>query len=182
MQKVPSEMSAGIKVAPDTVRIERHLPGPVERLWAYLTESEKRRQWLAAGEMELFAGGRVELRFRHHELSHEQMPDRYRDAASGEPMYGEIIACDPPRLLTFSWPGDNGRSEVTFELTPEGEDVCLVVTHRRLPDMEGMISVASGWEAHLGILEDRLSGRQPRGFWSTHKQLKEEYAKQFAAG
>lgn len=30
--------------APATVRIERVLPGPVERVWAYLTESEKRRE------------------------------------------------------------------------------------------------------------------------------------------
>lgn len=180
MQKAPPEVPAGTRIAPDTVRIERYLPGPVERLWAYLTESEKRRQWLAAGEMEPFAGGRVELRFRHHELSHEQTPDRYRHVAGGEPTYGEIIACDPPRLLAFSWPGDNGKSEVTFELTPEGRDVRLVVTHRRLPDTKAMISVASGWQAHLGILGDRLSGRPPRGFWSTHARLEEEYAKQFA--
>ena len=30
-----------------TVRFERLLPGPIERVWAYLTESEKRRKWLA---------------------------------------------------------------------------------------------------------------------------------------
>ena len=31
----------GVQTAPDTVRIERLLPGPIERLWAYLTESDK---------------------------------------------------------------------------------------------------------------------------------------------
>lgn len=30
--------------APATVRIERILPGLIERVWAYLTESEKRRE------------------------------------------------------------------------------------------------------------------------------------------
>ena len=33
-----------------TVRFERLLPGPIERVWAYLTESEKRRKWLASGD------------------------------------------------------------------------------------------------------------------------------------
>ena len=38
----------GVVTAPRTVRIERILPGPVERVWAYLTESDKRKKWLAA--------------------------------------------------------------------------------------------------------------------------------------
>jgi uncharacterized protein YndB with AHSA1/START domain len=44
-------------VKPSTVRIERLLPGPVERVWAYLTESTKRATWLAAGEFDLRVGG-----------------------------------------------------------------------------------------------------------------------------
>lgn len=31
-------------VAPDTLRIERILPGPIERIWPFLTESDKRKQ------------------------------------------------------------------------------------------------------------------------------------------
>jgi len=172
--------ASGVVTAPGTVRIERVLPGPAERLWEYLTDSEKRRLWLAAGEMELFAGGGVELLFRHRELSHEPTPDRYKAMETRPAMFGEVIECDPPRLLTYSWPGDGGNSEVTFELFPEGPNVRLVVTHRRLDSTEMMISVASGWEAHLGILEDRLSDREPRGFWSTHAGFEKEYARKFA--
>ena len=32
-----------------------------------------------------------------------------------------------------------------------------MVTHRRLPDRKGMVSVAGGWHAHVGILEDVLA-------------------------
>ena len=39
-----------------TLQIQRVLPGPVERVWAYLTDGELRRQWLAAGEMRLEPG------------------------------------------------------------------------------------------------------------------------------
>jgi hypothetical protein len=36
---------------PGTFRIECLLPGPIERLWSYLTESEKRRRWFGAGQV-----------------------------------------------------------------------------------------------------------------------------------
>ena len=34
---------------PSTLTIQRMLPGPIERVWAYLTDSDLRRKWLAAG-------------------------------------------------------------------------------------------------------------------------------------
>ena len=43
----------GRLIEPATLKIERLLPGPIERVWAYLTESDLRRQWLASGEMPL---------------------------------------------------------------------------------------------------------------------------------
>lgn len=169
----------GAIVADRTVRIERLLPGPIERVWAYLTDSDKRRQWLAAGGMELQPGGRVELLFRHHELSSEPTPEPYGHYKSSPAMLGEVIECDPPRLIAYTWPGDNGASEVTFELFPEGKDVLLVLTHRRLADAKTMTMVAAGWDAHLGILADRLKSVEPRGFWSTFGRLEKEYERRF---
>jgi len=168
----------------NTVRLERTLPGPIERVWAYLTEPEKRAKWLAGGAMQLRAGGRVELEFRHADLSAEKTaPDRYKKLnEEGHKLNGRVLACDPPRLLSYTWGDEAGKDgEVTFELTQRGADVLLVVTHRRLPDRKQMISVAGGWHAHLGILEDVLDGREPRGFWSTHAKVEAEYAKRFAA-
>lgn len=37
----------GEKIAEESIRFERLLPGPIERVWAFLTESDKRGQWLA---------------------------------------------------------------------------------------------------------------------------------------
>jgi len=67
---------------------------------------------------------------------------------------------------------------VTFELTPKGKDVLLVVTHRRLK-RGTMVSVASGWHTHLGILGDVLNGGKPRAFWATKLRMEEEYGKRF---
>lgn len=173
----------GVVTGPGTVRIERLLPGPIERIWAYLTESEKRGKWLAPGEMDLRVGGRVELKFFHAHLSAEKTPpEKYKQYQKGATVYGRITRCEPPRLLSYSWGGGPSEdSEVTFELTPGGKEVLLVLTHRRLGDRTTMVSVAGGWHTHLGILIDHLNGVEPRPFWSTHAKLEAEYEKRFAA-
>jgi uncharacterized protein YndB with AHSA1/START domain len=160
-----------------TVCIRRVLPGPIERVWAYLTESEKRGRWLASGPMELHVGGRVELNFRNAELTPhaEPTPEKYKGRGECASVHGRITRCDAPRLLSYTWGGPSGESEVTFELTPQGEDVMLVLTHRRLGNRGAMVSVAGGWHTHLGILLDQLEGREPRPFWSTFEPLEAEY-------
>ena len=75
----------GALVAPGSVRFERTLPGPIERVWAYLTEPDKRARWLAGGDMELEVGGRVELRFKHADLSPLEAPTPERFAATVQP-------------------------------------------------------------------------------------------------
>lgn len=172
----------GTSPEPRTVRIERLLPGPSERLWDYLVLSEKRRLWLAAGEMEPWVGGDLTLIFRHDELSDETTPEARAGSGEMAPMHGRVTEWDPPRLLAYTWPGDSGMSEVTFELFPEGGDVLLVLTHRHLADDGTMIMVASGWDTHLGVLIDRLEGRDPRGFWSTFARLRAVYSERFSDG
>lgn len=171
--------ASGVATAPGTVRIERILPGPAERLWAFLTESEKRRQWLASGHMEPRIGGRVEHLFRHAEFAGEPNPERYAKMADSPVMTGTITQWDPPRVLAYTWPGDGGSSEVTFELFPEGGNVRLVLTHQRLADRAGMISVASGWGAHLNVLAARLAGSPVRGFWKDIERLEAVYRDRF---
>jgi uncharacterized protein YndB with AHSA1/START domain len=167
----------GAATAPDTVRIERLLPGPIERVWSYLTESEKRGRWLATGRMELRVGGRVEHLFRNSTLTEEDKPPaKYAQCAEEARMQGTITACEPPTLLSYTWNESAGEeSEVTFELSVRGDDVQLVLTHRRLPNREEMLGVAAGWHTHLGILSDRLSGRTPPGFWATFARLEAAY-------
>jgi len=153
-------------VAPDTLRFERLLPGPIERVWAYLTESEKRGQWLSSGAMGLSVGSRFELHFHHVELSRTPVPapQRFKDHADGVTSQHQITACDPPRLLGFTWGNPAQPSEVRFELTPQGDEVRLVVTHSRLQPGD-MATTSGGWHTHLDVLADRLAGRQPQPFW-----------------
>ena len=166
------------RIAPDAIRLERLLPGPIERVWAFLTESDKRARWLAAGEMELKPGGKVELNFDHSKISPEPTPLKYRDMPMG--FTGKVMRCEPPRLLMFSWMESHGsHSEVTFELAERVEKVLLTITHRKLEDRNALLSVSGGWDVHVGILEDVLTDQAPRGFWSSHAKREQEYAARF---
>ncbi|HEY0504205.1 MAG TPA: SRPBCC family protein [Lysobacter sp.] len=168
----------GTVTAPDTVRIERILPGPIERVWAYLTESEKRGTWLARGDMDLRPGGAVELLFHNDALTDNDVPPPEKYAKYGGEIHshGRILECDPPRLLAFTWGEEDGSaSQVRIELSPRGDEVRLVLVHSRLASRDGMVSVSGGWHTHLGILADRLAGRTPAGFWATHAGVEAEY-------
>lgn len=166
-------------IEPGTIRFERLLPGPIERVWAYLTESDKKAQWLAAGDIELKIGGKVELNFRHKNLSEadDPIPEKYKHMEDGTGFTGQVTELDPPNLLSYTWgEGTGEESIVTFELEQQGDKVLLTLTHRHLgddPDM--LISVAAGWHTHLGILVDRVSGKEPKGFWKVHNRMEEEY-------
>jgi len=165
-------------VQPGTVRLERLLPGPLERVWAYITESDKRAKWLAAGEFDLRVGGKIRLEFDNSSLSCEKAaPEKYRERqiSKGHISEGVITRLDPMHALAHTWIWNGAETEVTYELTLKGKDVLLVIVHRRLQGRELQASVMGGWDVHTGILEDVLKGLEPRPFWSTHARLEREY-------
>ena len=174
----------GSYINPETLRFERLLPGPIERVWAFLTESDKKAKWLAGGNVEPRIGGKVELHFYHKNLSEEEdpIPEKYREMENGASYTGRVTQWDPPRLLSYTWfeedPDD--QSEVTFELIPQENDkVLLVLTHRRVGDKRNIIIGAlAGWHTHLNILADRLAGNQPKGFWKVHTMVEKDYDQQ----
>ena len=175
----------GEVIAPRTVRFERLLPGPIERVWSYLTDPEKRGTWLAKGNMDLRVDGPVELIFHNNQLTghDETAPPKYAKYGGVIHMAGHVVACEPPRLLTYTW---NERevgeaSEVTFELAPQGKNVLLTLTHRKLSGRSDMLSVSGGWHAHLDVLVDRLEGRKPGPFWPAHAKLADEYESRIPA-
>ena len=164
-------MSYGTLTDPATLTLQRRLPGPIERVWSYLVESDLRRQWLAAGEMELREGASFELVWRNDELS--------ASAAEHPEGFGEegretcrILEVRAPERLRFDWPG---AGEVTFDLKRAGDEVLLTVTHRQVPDRDRTVQFGSGWHMHLDILVARVAGTPPPSFWSGWKKLRAEY-------
>ncbi|HEX9522548.1 MAG TPA: SRPBCC family protein, partial [Reyranella sp.] len=144
----------GALTEPATLKLQRLLPGPIERIWAHLTESDLRRKWLAAGHMEMKGGAPFELVWRNDELTN---PPGQRPAGFGEEhrRQSRITELDPPRKLVMAW-GDSG--EISIELQPKGNQVLLTLIHRRLPDRATMLMVGAGWHMHLDILVARVTG------------------------
>lgn len=175
----------GIFPEPETIRFERLLPGPAEKVWDYLTKSELKAKWLSAGDVEPKAGGKVEFRFHHKDLSEKDdpIPKKYKTMEDGTYFEGRVIEWDPPALLSYTWGEETGEeSLVTFELIPkENNKVLLILTHQRLGDDRTIhISVAAGWHTHLGILAARLEGIEPRGFWEVHTKMEKKYEQEIS--
>jgi uncharacterized protein YndB with AHSA1/START domain len=158
-------------------RLMRTLPGPIERVWDYLTDPEKRARWFAGGPMEPRAGGKLRLDFQHKNIAPDEIPPddhkQYHDP--GTSMEAKVLRWEPPRVLSYTF-GEN--SDVTFELTPQGKNVVLVLTHRsRGDDRPFLHGFASGWHTHLTQLVALLEGAPRPPFWPTHARLKAEYEK-----
>lgn len=177
MNQLATQEDFGVISEPATLTIQRLLPGPIERVWAYLTDSELRRKWLAAGEMQMAVGTPFELLWRNDELSNA--PSRRPDGFGAEhSMQSRITELDPPRKIAFTW---SNSGDVSFELEPKGAKVLLTVIHRRLASRDMMAMVGPGWHAHLDVLADRLNEREPGPFWDNWSRLKTEYESRLPA-
>jgi len=172
-----SSAAYGVLTDPTTLTIHRLLPGPIERVWAYLTQSDLRRQWLAAGSMEMAAGTSFEFVWRNEELSDppSQRPDGF---AQEQRMTCRIVEVDPPRRLVITW---QGSGDVAFDLQPRGDAVMLTVIHARLPDRKTLLKVGAGWHMHLDLLAACATGGRRQPFWEGWSRLQQEYDRRLPA-
>jgi uncharacterized protein YndB with AHSA1/START domain len=155
--------------------IERVLPGPIERVWSYLVDGEKRALWFAGGEFEQRAGGKGEFVFNHSRLSEEPTPEEWQ---SFEGFRNEIrcLCIEPPRLLVLGFTEGERTSELTFELTEQGDKVLLVLKQSPVLKPDDLSNYGSGWHTHLDTLQDQLEGVKPRAFWTNFAKRQKEYA------
>ena len=182
MTDIPVQSRAPVeRIAPDTIRLERELEAPVDKVWRYLTEAELRREWFMGGT-DAQPGGEFELLNDHDNLSEDDIPypENYAEykgrgvEREGDPLRAAAAARDhvPERQI----------GTVTYELFPEGERTRLVLTHSGIQSGTGAQDFGSGWNSHLTALEEKLAGRSVRDFWSLHAQSREAVAKALSQG
>jgi uncharacterized protein YndB with AHSA1/START domain len=146
----------------NTVRFERMLPGPIERVWDFLTRPEHLATWLAPGDFEQRIGGFIELR------------------TIGGIVRGIVTRSDPPRELAYSWLHLSSAhlvdddSLLRFQLEPRGDQVLLVLTHRRITP-EYFSKVLAGWHLMLDALAISLRGGRPSPFMEQFARIESEY-------
>ncbi len=163
-----------------SVQFVRMLPGPIERVWEYLTDGEKRARWLCGGDTEPTVGGRMELKFHNATITtaDDQPPEKYRDMNGPVEYSGTVTAWEPPNVLAHTWRIEGQESEVRYELEAVGEQIRLTLTHRKMADAEGLAGACSGWHVHLAILAAVLEGSEPPPFWATHIEIEDRYREQ----
>jgi len=177
MNQHATQGAYGELIEPTTLKIERRLPGPIARVWAYITDGELRRKWLASGQMEMKVGSSCEFVWRNDELTNP--PGHRPPGYSAEHrMPTRILELEAPRHIVFTF-GNNG--DVTIDLEPKGSEVLLTLVHRRLPDRPTLLRVAAGWHSHLDVLVARSSGKEPAAFWDGMIGLLEDYDKRIPA-
>ncbi|MGA9720780.1 MAG: SRPBCC domain-containing protein [Acidobacteriaceae bacterium] len=169
------QQSYATLIAPDTILLERLLPGPIERVWEYIADSEKRGKWLGTGIMDPKAGTTFTLYLRNSDLStvKEVTPPQHAKHDAGYHTECRMTQCEPPTALSFIW---DKATEMTIRLSPEGENVLLRLTHRQLTGTAPMHDFAAAWHTHLGFLVAHLNGRDPGSFWQAFSKNEAEYA------
>ena len=149
---------------PDTLVLDRLLPGTVERVWAYFTDPDLRAKWIAGGSTASEVGGDIFLDFDHRRISTSPPPEKYTEHQCAA-LRGTITQWEPPHRLGFTWPEPGHQdSEVTVLLAQEGDKVRLRLIHERLENKESRPSIAGGWHTHVDLLEDLLHGRPAQDF------------------
>lgn len=169
----------------DTLTLHRDLPGPVARVWAYLTDAQRLAEWLAEGPVGPGVGAPARLTFDHDRLTPhpDPVPERFA-GADGYVLDGTVTVWDPPVRLAFTWPEPSApASEVTFDLAPLGDRVRLTLTHRRIGHDPGTrVGFGAGWHTHLDVLDAKLQGVTPGPYWPAYLAHEATYAAAPGAG
>lgn len=142
----------------NTVSLVRYLPGPIERVWKFLTEPALLARWFSDGSVADYVGGSVQFAMRAE---------------------GRITIYDPPRILEYTWNEpdlDRGIIDtiVRWDLAEAGNRVRLTLTHMRLSGVEA-VEHSAGWHTFVDRLAACADGREPGDLMERFAQLREEY-------
>ncbi len=125
-----------------TIEFNRRFTEPADVVWTALADADELASWLPEdATFEEGLGGAVSL-----------------DFGEGGVVTGEVTAWDPPALLAYSWVfPDGAESQLTFELSPDGEDTLLLLTHESVPVATAR-GYTPGWHAFLDRLDALVAG------------------------
>ena len=146
------------------LRFTRRLAYPPERVWRALVEPEEIEAWFPTTiEGDCAPGAPLRFQFRKGEAP---------------PVDGEMIACDPPRLMEFRWgDGDTMR----FELEPDGDGTVLTLIDT-FGDRGKAARDAAGWHICLGALSARFGGEEvDEPAADRWEQIHEHYLQRFGS-
>ena len=179
--------SKATRINESTLQFVRILPGPIDKVWDYLTDAKKRGEWFASGPLPAKVGESFEMRFKHSDLSPHSAappPQMAEMDRTGHTSRNMLLAYEPPHRLAFTFGGEKDpakTSEVEFRLSQEGDPkdnkVRLTLTHSKIANDDIADGVSVGWHSHLDILQSRTEGTTPPAFWDVWRNARSLYDK-----
>jgi uncharacterized protein YndB with AHSA1/START domain len=105
----------------NTIRREIAIPQPRERVWRALTDSATLAEWMFPNDFEPRVGHRFTFR----------VPGNPQANFDGLVVRCEVLECEPPDRLVFSWSagGPVENTKVSFRLEPDGEGTRILFEH-----------------------------------------------------
>jgi uncharacterized protein YndB with AHSA1/START domain len=117
-----------------------------KKTWDAITKPEFTRQYW--GEMANVSDWKEGAKWEHVTAANEVW------------IVGKVVESNPPKRLVVTWADPDNlkeKSRVTFEIEPDRDMVCLVVTHDKLKPGSKMESgVSRGWPLVLSSLKTFL--------------------------
>jgi len=168
----------GKQIGPAKLAFDRRFDAPIEKVWQFLVDPEKRKLWFCGGSTGEKAGAQIVFEFDHRRLSESDPPEKY---ATEEVVthYGMILEYDPPTRLAFTWfeSAEAGSSTVQIDLTsnPDGSTQ-LALVHTGVEGREIMLGVLAGWHGHFDLMAETLIGERMTDFWVRDQELEAHYA------
>lgn len=158
------------------IAFERRLRHSPERVWRALTTPEGLACWLAEAEIDLEAGGRMELNFRQPDNAFmPDVPEKRRQS-------NQVLRVEPITRFDHTF-GSNPASVVSWILTPDGDGTHLSLRHR-VPETwtDARKNVLAGWQHHMEGLDDAALGRRHPWDWDRWFALRDDYAARLEDG
>jgi uncharacterized protein YndB with AHSA1/START domain len=138
------------------IYLRRLLPATPQEVFAAWLDPESLREWMCPGALSV---GDVQIDARVGGAFRILMRGQ-----SGEWLHtGEYREIRPPERLVFTWRSHATRwkdSLVTVELSAQGEDTELTLTHELLPDEEVIRQHTQGWQGIVDKLASYFSYRK----------------------
>lgn len=146
----------------DVIVAEIQISAPAERIFTALTDPKQLQCWFHGGsecpmklwKMDARPGGCYSYRAETGSIA--------VDAVAQMECHGEIVECDPPRVLAYSWiatwhENPSIRTLVRWELTPQAGGTHVKVTHSGLAELPtAHKEYSDGWPGVVESLKKYL--------------------------
>ena len=143
-----------------SIQREILIPQPREQVWRALTDSATLAEWMFPNDFEPRVGHRFTFR----------VPPNPKMNFDGLVVHSEVLECDPPSRLVFSWSagGPVVDTRVSFVLEPDGDGTRLLFEHSGFDfshpgGNQAFKGAEFGWAKMLGQLAAVVAGSASGG-------------------